>query len=196
MFVAMSLALPLYMFLTRNDGKQRPQELGTKQETTPLVNGHVDYDRYSPSDPFGDKMESSTNNTINNSSSQQQQQQPEKFNIFSWELMKLLMAPSLFDLLGTALSTIGLLYVPVSLYQLSRCSVIIVTAIFKRVILKHHLTKSMYAGVTINAIAMLLVGSAAIILDTGAAPAEGLVQGGKSSQVHTSADMITGFRSE
>ena len=44
-----------------------------------------------------------------------------------WRTLMLLVIPSCFDLLGTALASIGLLFTTVSVYQLVRCSVIIVT---------------------------------------------------------------------
>lgn len=194
MFVAMSLALPLHVFLTRNDGKKSAaSEDGTKQENTPLLNNPTTYPEdynYSPSDPFGDKQYDLPNND-QQCTEQHHQQQPQPFKVMSLELARLLMAPSWFDLLGTALSTIGLLYVPVSLYQLARCAVIIVTAVFKRVLLKHHLTTAMYAGVAINAAAMVVVGAAAILLGGGSA--EGLAQGAAEGTKHSTSDIITGL---
>ena len=42
-----------------------------------------------------------------------------------------LFIPSIFDLIGTNLAQIGLLYTTVSYYQLLRCTVIVVTALLK-----------------------------------------------------------------
>jgi len=94
-------------------------------------------------------------------------------NLFSLRLNAILLIPSLFDLIGTALSTIGLLYTSVSVYQLSRCTVIIVTAMLKAFVLKHRLSGNMWAGVGINALAMALVGSTAFFAPADAAVSEG-----------------------
>jgi len=69
----------------------------------------------------------------------------------------LLAIPASFDLLGTMLSQIGLLYVTPSLYMLIRCFVIVVTAILKVTVLKTRLAKHEWLGVFINFLAMCLV---------------------------------------
>lgn len=69
----------------------------------------------------------------------------------------LLFIPTVFDLFGTALAKIGLLYCTVSVYQLVRCTVIIITAILKAFVLKDHLEPYMWAGVFINLFAMCLI---------------------------------------
>lgn len=74
-----------------------------------------------------------------------------------WKTYFLLVIPAVFDLLGTALSSIGLLFTTVSVYQLLRCSVIIVTAILKTTVLGHKLTKYMWMGIFINTVAMVMV---------------------------------------
>ena len=77
----------------------------------------------------------------------------------SWKLCLLVLIPSLFDLIGTAFAKVGLLYVTVSVYQLVRCTVIIITALLKAFVLKDHLAPHMWLGVFINLIAMCLVSS-------------------------------------
>lgn len=42
-----------------------------------------------------------------------------------------MLIPSVFDMVGTALAKVGLLYCTVSVYQLVRCTVIIITALLK-----------------------------------------------------------------
>jgi len=86
-------------------------------------------------------------------------------------LNMILLIPSLFDLVGTALSTIGLLYTSVSIYQLSRCTVIVVTGVLKAFVLGHRLSRNQWAGIATNAVAMLLVGSTAFF-EGSAASAE------------------------
>jgi drug/metabolite transporter (DMT)-like permease len=68
-----------------------------------------------------------------------------------------LILPSIFDLAGTNLAQIGLVYTTVSYFQLLRCTVIIVTAFLKAFVLKHHLQAYMWWGVAINILAMVLV---------------------------------------
>ncbi len=90
--------------------------------------------------------------------------------LFDLRLNAILFIPAFFDLLGTALSTIGLLYTSVSVYQLSRCTVIIVTALLKAFVLGHPLSANMWAGVIVNAVAMAFVGSTAFF-DSHTTPA-------------------------
>jgi len=78
---------------------------------------------------------------------------------FDSSVFKILIIPACFDLLGTILSGIGLLYTTVSVYQLVRCTVIIITAFLKVVVLGESLRGYMLRGVFINTIAMVLVSS-------------------------------------
>jgi hypothetical protein len=81
----------------------------------------------------------------------------------SWGSFCLLLVPAVFDLAATALASIGLLYVTVSLYQLSKCCVIIVTALLRVLCLKQRLRGFEWTGIGVNVIAMLLVGSSAFV---------------------------------
>jgi drug/metabolite transporter (DMT)-like permease len=74
-----------------------------------------------------------------------------------------LVIPACFDLLGTALSGIGLLFTTVSVYQLVRCSVIIVTALLKAVVLRQPLKQYQWVGIGLNSVAMALVSSTSFI---------------------------------
>lgn len=155
MFLGMFFALPLYLYLNRNVSKQLKEDDGSNAEKQSLLSN--------------DSPKTYTHGQLQPPAVAEEDEETlkkeEPFNIWSFKLLMILMIPSIFDMLGTILSTIGLLYVSVSLYQLSRCCVIIVTAIFKRVILNHKLTTANYAGVIINTLAMLLVGGAAIMLE-------------------------------
>jgi hypothetical protein len=55
--------------------------------------------------------------------------------------------------------------VTVSIYQLVRCTVLIITAVLKHVVLKDRLAFHMWLGVSINLTAMMLV-SATTFFDT------------------------------
>ena len=69
--------------------------------------------------------------------------------------------PALFDLTGTALCMVGLLYVSVSIYQLMRCMVIVFVAILKSCFLKTDIKKYMWIGVALNAFAIIMVSASA-----------------------------------
>ncbi len=73
----------------------------------------------------------------------------------SLKVLLWLFLPALFDLAGTNFAQIGLVHTTVSCFQLLRCSVIIVTAILKAFVLKHHLKGYMWAGVGINIVAVV-----------------------------------------
>jgi len=74
-----------------------------------------------------------------------------------WSTYFLLVIPACFDLAGTALAQVGLLFCTVSVYQLLRCTVIIVTALLKATVLRHKLSSYMWFGILINFLAMSLV---------------------------------------
>ena len=80
-----------------------------------------------------------------------------------WRTFVLLVIPACFDLLGTALASIGLLFTTVSVYQLVRCSVIIVTAVLKATVLKQQLSQYMWIGILVNTAAMVLVSSSSFL---------------------------------
>lgn len=85
---------------------------------------------------------------------------------FSQGLFWMLLIPALFDLVGTALGKMGLMFVTVSLYQLVRCSVIIIVALLKVTVLKHKLSSYMWAGVLINLAAMIVISSTSFFPST------------------------------
>ena len=58
----------------------------------------------------------------------------------------ILMIPSICDLLCTLLLLVAQLYITASMWQMLRGSVIIITAILKRVVLNHRLRAHMWAG--------------------------------------------------
>jgi len=82
----------------------------------------------------------------------------------------LLLIPSLFDLVATALCMLGLLHVEVSIYQMLRGSAIIFVAILKHFVLQDKLKGFMWLGVFWNCVSIILVGGVAIM---SAAPADG-----------------------
>ena len=52
-------------------------------------------------------------------------------SMFTMKHAKILLVPTLFDLLGTALSKIGLMYCTVSIFQLVRTSIMIIISLIK-----------------------------------------------------------------
>jgi len=75
----------------------------------------------------------------------------------SWRTLLILIVPATFDLMATALGSIGLIFTTVSIYQLIRCSVMIVTAAIKALVLREKLKPHMWWGIAINTVAMMLV---------------------------------------
>lgn len=84
-------------------------------------------------------------------------QPPTAGNNTSWREMLILVVPATFDLLATALGSIGLLFTTVSIYQLIRCSIMIMTALLKVIFWREKLRPHMWVGIGINTVATLLV---------------------------------------
>ena len=87
---------------------------------------------------------------------------------FPRKLYLLMMIPAAFDTIGTVLAKIGLMYVTVSIFQLVRASLLIFVAVAKY-FLGDVITKYMWVGIGINTVAMLLVGSTALLMPADAA---------------------------
>jgi drug/metabolite transporter (DMT)-like permease len=79
----------------------------------------------------------------------------------------LLIIPSLFDLVATALCMYGLRYVNVSIYQMLRGSAIVFVAILKQFVLRDALRPYMWVGVFWNVISIVLVGLTAMLSGSG-----------------------------
>ncbi|OQR81471.1 Drug/Metabolite Transporter (DMT) Superfamily [Thraustotheca clavata] len=65
--------------------------------------------------------------------------------------------PAMADLGATALMSIGLMYVPVSTFQLVRCTIIVFVAFLKVVFLNFRPTGYMKCGIALNSIAIFMV---------------------------------------
>ena len=74
-----------------------------------------------------------------------------------------LIIPSVFDLVATALCMFGLLHVNVSVYQMLRGSAIIFVAILKEFVLKDKLRTYQWVGVAWNVVSIILVGLTALL---------------------------------
>jgi len=74
----------------------------------------------------------------------------------------LLIIPSLFDLVATALCMLGLMHVEVSIYQMLRGSAIIFVAILKHFVLRDRLRSFMWIGVFWICVSIVLVGITAM----------------------------------
>ena len=84
---------------------------------------------------------------------------PKDRDELSYRTMAVLMVPSICDLLCTLLLLVAQLYITASMWQMLRGSVIIITAILKKVVLGHRLRAHMWAGIIIIFIAMVTVAS-------------------------------------
>jgi len=157
MFVAMMLALPVHFMVVawnrRATSRRAVKNMGI-DEAQP-INGSISHSALVASELA----------------------QYDADNAVPWRTYFLLAIPSSFDLLGTALASIGLLFTTVSIYQLVRCSVIIVCALLKGTVLGAHLNKVQWTGVAINTLAMILVSSTSFFPDSNAG-ATGEVEGG------------------
>ena len=92
----------------------------------------------------------------------------------------LLVIPSLFDLVATALCMLGLMHVQVSIYQMLRGSAIIFVALLKQFVLGDRLHKHQWVGVFWNVVSIVLVGLVAMLATpSGPLNADGTRQDGK-----------------
>ncbi|ETW06335.1 hypothetical protein H310_02619 [Aphanomyces invadans] len=76
---------------------------------------------------------------------------------FDRDSIMVLAFPACADLGATALMSVGLLFVPVSTFQLVRCTIIVFVAALKMLFLKFRPTGYMKCGIALNATAILMV---------------------------------------
>ena len=98
---------------------------------------------------------------------------PKDRDELSFRTMAVLMIPSICDLLCTLLLLVAQLYITASMWQMLRGSVIIITAILKKVVLGHRLRAHMWAGIIVIFIAMVTVASTSFF---GPAPTDSTVK--------------------
>lgn len=83
----------------------------------------------------------------------------------TWKDSIILSIPSTCDLLGTTLMNIGLIYTPVSIYQMTRGSVILIVGLFSVIFLKKRITKLEWISLFIVFSGVFLVGFSGYIND-------------------------------
>ncbi|CAK4086255.1 unnamed protein product [Aphanomyces euteiches] len=83
--------------------------------------------------------------------------QLDKMPKLDYDRVMVLAFPACADLGATALMSVGLLYVPVSTFQLVRCTIIVFVAALKVLFLKFRPTGYMKCGILLNSIAILMV---------------------------------------
>lgn len=93
----------------------------------------------------------------------QARRKPHEREVITMRMFLLLIIPCICDLLCTLLLAIAQLYLTVSLWQMMRGTVIIITAILKRVVLNHKLRAHMWSGVGLIGLAMVIVASSSLI---------------------------------
>jgi len=125
MFLAMSFALPIH-FLCRLFFGRSP---GEDMETV-IVNGKPVQRAYETSN----KVKPVTHVTTH-------------LTQISLQVYWMVILPAIFDLIGTALAKVGLMYTSVSVYQLIRSSVIVFCAIFNIFLLKKTIRAYMWLGI-------------------------------------------------
>ena len=89
---------------------------------------------------------------------------------FAWKFV----LPTCCDLLGTTLSGIGLLWVPASIWQMLRGSIIIFAGLLSVLFLKRTLGAQKWFGIGVTAVGLCLVGLSSLLGNSG-----GAVSGGK-----------------
>jgi drug/metabolite transporter (DMT)-like permease len=145
MFVAMSVSLPIYCLIqlwTKCCQKQKKMKSPKTQH-----------------DPINSPLLTTNNYQEEQINVVQEEQQDEGL---STRLFFLLLVPALFDLIGTALAKVGLMYCDVSTYQLVRCTVIVFTAVAKQC-LGERLPKHVWFGVGLITVAMVFVSVSSLI---------------------------------
>ena len=75
----------------------------------------------------------------------------------------ILALPAVFDLVATALCMFGLVYIPVSIYQMLRGGAIVFVALLKHFFLNDKLMGYMWVGVALNVVSIVLVGVVAMV---------------------------------
>ena len=83
----------------------------------------------------------------------------------NWKHSLILAIPSTCDLLGTTLMNIGLLYTPVSIYQMTRGSVILIVGLMSVIFLKKRITKLEWMSLFVVFLGVFLVGFSGYVQD-------------------------------
>ncbi len=90
-------------------------------------------------------------------------------------ILLILIAPSLCDLFGSSFQQMGLVYVPVSVYQMLKGSIVIFSAVLSRIFLKRYFSARQICGLITCFLALVLVGVSSV-----------MNRGGGSSSLKTS----------
>ncbi len=104
----------------------------------------------------GSNYSSATNDT----SSQAEQNEIETKREMSTKESIILSIPATFDLCGTTLMNIGLMYTPVSIYQMTRGALILFVAVFSVIFLKSRISRIEWGSLFIVTLGVTLVGLA------------------------------------
>jgi len=87
---------------------------------------------------------------------------PAKKEMAVWKQYCIVCTPALCDMCATAMMNIGLLWIPASVWQMLRGSMVIFSAVFSKVFLKRELHASHWTGVCIVAFSLAVVALAAL----------------------------------
>lgn len=101
----------------------------------------------------------------------------------TWKDSIILAIPSTCDLLGTTLMNIGLLYTPVSIYQMTRGAVILIIGLMSVVFLKKKITKLEWISLFVVFLGVFLVGFSGYISD----------QNGSTESIDSNLDIVFGM---
>lgn len=86
-----------------------------------------------------------------------------------WKRSISLAIPAICDLLATTLMNVGLLYTPVSIYQMTRGSVILIVGLMSVIFLKRRITKLEWLSLFVVFLGVFLVGLSGYLEDQGSA---------------------------
>ncbi|KAG9397940.1 hypothetical protein AC1031_016357 [Aphanomyces cochlioides] len=86
----------------------------------------------------------------------------DKRHALNWAATLKLCIPAMADLIATALNSVALLYVSVSFYQLSRCTIIIYVATLKVIFMNFVMTGYMRFGIFVQSMAIVLISASCL----------------------------------
>ncbi|KAH3763060.1 Integral membrane protein [Pelomyxa schiedti] len=110
-----------------------------------------------------------------------------------WKQYMLAIAPAMCDLIATASMNIGLLWIPASVWQMLRGSMVVFTAVFSRVFLKKWLCLYRWIGVGIVVVALCIVAISSLMTPCNTPRIPFSSSGHLTSEGVTTAEEVTGI---
>ncbi|GAA5894748.1 hypothetical protein JCM6882_006671 [Rhodosporidiobolus microsporus] len=89
-----------------------------------------------------------------------------------WSEAVLFWLPSLCDIFGTTCMNVGLFFIPVSVYQMTRGALVLWVGLFSVVFLKRSLTRAQWVALGVCMLGVGIVGAASLVGNSGKEPSE------------------------